>query len=992
MIYFKVKLRNYTSARPFCTHAAQLTRLLTMPMTLEQLVKLYILQKNAHLYKNPKEQQLFELECITLMSGIDFEKSDMMAPALFENQPNIPFVFVKPKNATIETPSPLIIHTHGGPNVYMSKDSFHAEIAYFISHGYTVACPNYRGSTNYPEQGDDPEGWKEWEALSEGKHHIYGPEDVYAVTKFVCAMPFIDKDKIYLRGGSFGSFINAHLLAEVKQGTYENIFKGAHLSGGLKYPVPSTMPEDVPLLITHSVHDHIAPYADARIFMEKMLQKQLSYEAEEIILDNLQTFISLSGDHHLINPQLKVDHNGSDDYLELVTYLQHTTSFINTLRQGKKYQPIDSYDQFKSVMSDKDKDEDPAQEVLQRVYAYQLTRQLAQKELEEESADSSPRTSDMQSVKNTPYYGPTCALLKLQLGTQFTGNIRTDLLTYFKDHFAPIDWTEGRNKLTDAGSRILGNAEFVEQMVQVIENEERFLQQNSNHVAIYHTAEPNSLQLYTFINLWQAILKNQPIRTLPVIKELRLYDFMKNTFDEINVFLLKMRLRRQPNDIFNNTPGFPERAIACNPSLISNAHSTASCSFWWYFHAKENDRAPIADVVADMLKVLGIYSKERMERYLHLFKREKERLGNAPQALLQQIFVPYNIAKESAYMCQIWGEEFKHNSMQLDSPCVMKELTAAPELFEEVLRTNKNAFTNFGDCEGFGDTVNGFKYANTLQLRYLPRNDKDIATYSYFRSPKAHQNLVHALGKLIREDYADYLAYGNSLPTFILKDAKTAKQTLISQSRLGMFQPKERFNLHAFEIQQQELYKGLVQNPSKELYGSIIAIPQCHKVKLQERLREINGSESKHPVFLFSLCSYLKGYTYYDLLKEAAEAAFLHDKISPDYKKYAQENYHFIMEMIELFSIPSSIKEVKISGEKYSQFYRLMQENIRNHQYNDEKHQFIQPASAQYYDRYLFTIELTSAVTCVLKHARLAKELGYGHNIDSALENQIYGV
>src|SRR5690348_5626571 len=98
-------------------------------MTFEQFVKLFILQKDAREYS--KKQGLIELaqqakqkfadEYKQLMANVDYESCDFLAPPLFPEQPNIPFVLFKPKTATQETPRPLIIHTHGGPNVYMHK-------------------------------------------------------------------------------------------------------------------------------------------------------------------------------------------------------------------------------------------------------------------------------------------------------------------------------------------------------------------------------------------------------------------------------------------------------------------------------------------------------------------------------------------------------------------------------------------------------------------------------------------------------------------------------------------------------------------------------------------------------------------------------------------------------------------------------------------------------------------------------------------------------
>ncbi|WP_133137452.1 alpha/beta hydrolase family protein [Legionella rowbothamii] len=958
-----------------------------MSMTLEQLIKLYILQKNAQTKNNtPDSKKLFADEYQRLMKDTPFQFTDKMAPALFKNQPQIPFVlFVPEHNGSEQPPAPLIIHTHGGPNVYMDKNKLHAEIAYFISQGFVVACPNYRGSTGYPEIGDKPLEWYKWEHECEDKYHIYGPQDVYAVTKYVQEMPFVDREKIYLRGGSFGSFINAHLLAGVKKGIYEPIFKGAHLSGGVKYPIPASMPDEVPLLITHSVHDDIAPFKDARIFMEKMLQKQLSFEAEDIVCNNLQIFISQSGDHHLIAPELQLQDEGSNAYQELRSYLSHTTHFIHALADNSKYQPIDTYDQFQAIMADKDPLIDPAHEVLQRAYGYQLSRELAQRTLPKEYAP-------VETTESPAYSGPTRALLKLQLGDDFAGNLHTDLTTYLKSHFHPINWSSmspRREKIGDAGLQICANSDFFKQIIKAIEQEETFLQQHPNHMVMYHTAEPNSLQLYSFINLWQAILTNKSSATLPIIQELRLYDFMKKAFDDVDVFLLKMRRRKTDQEIFNNTPGFQERAIACNPSLISSAHTTSSSSLWWYFNAKENDRTPTERIICDMLKLLGIHSEERVARYIQLFNREKNRETSLTQALLQQIFVPYDIAERSAYLCQLWGEEFKENEINLASPSTIRELIEDPIALEQKLRTHQGVFTNFGECEGFGDTQDGFNYANSLQLRYLPRTHKDIVSVSYFRDQDAHQDFVTALSQLILEDYADFLAYGSSLPDFIIPDAETSKQELISQSKLCFFGPKSRVNLYALSLQQQELYKGLIQNPSKELYGGIIEIARDSKAQIQAELRKMHdGNISPHPIFPFSLCLYLGGYTYYDLLKEAAIATILNG-YSEEFNQYAQQEYQFLMEQIELFSIPSSIKHQTMYGATYAELYRLFYDRIRRYKFDPQKHQFNQPHRACD-EEYLFNMELNSAIETVLKHARLAKEFGYDHDVDQRIKTGIY--
>src|SRR5688572_4931489 len=152
-----------------------------MSMTFDQLIKLYILQKNYHTDKdNPANKRNFLGAYSDFMFEMGVFPTNDFAPKLFPNQPRIPFVLFMPTGVIKENPRPLIIHTHGGPNVYMDEKTPHVEIAYFLSQGFIVACPNYRGSTGYPSApGNEHEEFFKWIEKSKGKHHIYGPEDVY---------------------------------------------------------------------------------------------------------------------------------------------------------------------------------------------------------------------------------------------------------------------------------------------------------------------------------------------------------------------------------------------------------------------------------------------------------------------------------------------------------------------------------------------------------------------------------------------------------------------------------------------------------------------------------------------------------------------------------------------------------------------------------------------------------------------------------------------
>lgn len=270
-------------------------------MTLAELIHLYILQKDHHEKNehphapddadcNNDEADRFKPEYDRLTRNLAIQASEQFAPGKYEyvEQPAIPYTLLKPMALMKDGERyPLIIHTHGGPGVYFSTEQKHAEIAYFLSKGFVVACPNYRGSAGdaldyqlgyyrvFFEAGDGKEEHQKLQILqnlseeSMGKHHVYGPQDIVTVTEHLLTQDYIDADRVYLRGGSFGSHINSHLVAGITEGKYPNLYKGVHLSGGVKYPLPKHMNIDIPMLITHAVNDDVAPFDEADLFMQR---------------------------------------------------------------------------------------------------------------------------------------------------------------------------------------------------------------------------------------------------------------------------------------------------------------------------------------------------------------------------------------------------------------------------------------------------------------------------------------------------------------------------------------------------------------------------------------------------------------------------------------------------------------------------------------------------------------------------------------------------
>ena len=286
------------------------------PIDLDELIKLYILQKNYHeipdqiAYNGITHKQVFQkyYEDLCDKHGVILNVDPCLAPAMFTSQPNIPFILFNTAAGQRRGKQPLIIHTHGGPHVYIPPDLYHAEIAYFLSQGFVVACPNYRGSSGYSPAHTPPAEWiKLQEDFENIDYEITGPEDVYTVAVYMSKKHGIDPNKIFLRGGSFGSFINAQLLKQIDQKKFKNIFCGVHLSGGVSYPAASSLPVDIPILITHGLRDPIASCDKAFVFMDNMLLFRELYLTQDLSGQQVETFIAETGNHHLIDPRLEID-------------------------------------------------------------------------------------------------------------------------------------------------------------------------------------------------------------------------------------------------------------------------------------------------------------------------------------------------------------------------------------------------------------------------------------------------------------------------------------------------------------------------------------------------------------------------------------------------------------------------------------------------------------------------------------------------------------
>jgi dipeptidyl aminopeptidase/acylaminoacyl peptidase len=115
----------------------------------------------------------------------------------------VPSIFLKPHQATAEAKAPALVYVHGGPGGQTRK-GYSALIQYLVNHGYVVLGINNRGSSGYGKTfytADDRRHGREplWDCV-EGK-------------KYLASLPYVDKDKIGIIGGSYGGYMVLAALA-----------------------------------------------------------------------------------------------------------------------------------------------------------------------------------------------------------------------------------------------------------------------------------------------------------------------------------------------------------------------------------------------------------------------------------------------------------------------------------------------------------------------------------------------------------------------------------------------------------------------------------------------------------------------------------------------------------------------------------------------------------------------------------------------------------
>ena len=138
-------------------------------------------------------KQLGQVEAIAYASGHD-------------NRP-IQGWIVKPPHFDPKKKYPLILEIHGGPYANYGE-RFSAEVQLFAAAGYVVLYTNPRGSTGYGES---------FAQLINGNYPGNDYDDLMAGVDAILARGYVDKDNLFVTGGSGGGVLTAWIVGKTKR-------------------------------------------------------------------------------------------------------------------------------------------------------------------------------------------------------------------------------------------------------------------------------------------------------------------------------------------------------------------------------------------------------------------------------------------------------------------------------------------------------------------------------------------------------------------------------------------------------------------------------------------------------------------------------------------------------------------------------------------------------------------------------------------------------
>ncbi len=110
----------------------------------------------------------------------------------------IPAYYFRPASATKETPAPVLIQIHGGPESQYRPIFSGTSQFYLAELGIAVICPNVRGSSGYG---------KTYLQLDNAERREESVKDIGALLDWIAEQPELDAKRVAVIGGSYGGYM-----------------------------------------------------------------------------------------------------------------------------------------------------------------------------------------------------------------------------------------------------------------------------------------------------------------------------------------------------------------------------------------------------------------------------------------------------------------------------------------------------------------------------------------------------------------------------------------------------------------------------------------------------------------------------------------------------------------------------------------------------------------------------------------------------------------
>jgi dipeptidyl aminopeptidase/acylaminoacyl peptidase len=126
----------------------------------------------------------------------DLVESEVVRFESFDGM-TIPNILWKPQQASATAKAPALVLVHGGPGGQTRK-GYSALTQYLVNHGYVVLGINNRGSSGYGQT---------FFTADDQKHGREPLWDCVEAKKYLAGLPYVDKDRIGIIGGSYGGYM-----------------------------------------------------------------------------------------------------------------------------------------------------------------------------------------------------------------------------------------------------------------------------------------------------------------------------------------------------------------------------------------------------------------------------------------------------------------------------------------------------------------------------------------------------------------------------------------------------------------------------------------------------------------------------------------------------------------------------------------------------------------------------------------------------------------